>query len=84
MRAQEPLARLGRHLPADFANVEERPAMVTQAFWHFHCPECGFGDTEHGHLLAAQEIHCIVCLEEEGREIRLHRWEVIEVEELAA
>jgi hypothetical protein len=59
-------------------------AMVTQAFWHFHCPECGFGDTEHGHLLAAHEIHCIVCLEEEGREIRLHRWEVIEVEELAA
>ena len=58
-------------------------AMVAQAFWQFHCPECGFGSTEHGHLLTAHEIHCIVCLEEEGREVRLHRWEVIEVEQLA-
>jgi hypothetical protein len=30
------------------------------------------------------EIHCIVCMEEEGREVRLHRWEMIEIEKLAA
>jgi hypothetical protein len=44
----------------------------------------GFGDAEHGHLLAAHEIHCIICMEEEGREVRLHRWEVIEIQKLAA
>jgi len=58
--------------------------MVNQAFWQFHCPECGFGDVEHGHLLTAHEIHCIVCLEEDGRQIRLRRWEVLEVEQRAA
>lgn len=58
--------------------------MVSQAFWQFHCPECGFGDTEHGHLLTAQEIHCIVCLEEDGRYVRLRRWEVREVEDAPA
>ncbi len=58
--------------------------MLSQAFWHFHCPECGFGDTEHGHLLTAHEIHCVVCMEVEGREVRLHRWEIIEIEKLAA
>ena len=58
--------------------------MVSQAVWHFHCPECGFGDVEHGHLLSAHEIHCIICMEEEGREVRLHRWEGIEIEKLAA
>jgi len=58
--------------------------MVSQAFWHINCPECGVGDAEHGHLLAAHEIHCIICMEEEGREVRLHRWEVIEIEKLAA
>ena len=58
--------------------------MVSQAFWQFHCPECGFGDTEHGHLLTAHEIHCIVCLDEDGRYVRLHRWEVREVEDAPA
>jgi hypothetical protein len=38
----------------------------------FHCPECSFGDREVGHLTAGDEMHCIVCLEEEGRLIRLH------------
>jgi ribosomal protein L37E len=37
--------------------------MLSQAYWHFHCLECGFG---------------------EGRKVRLHRWDVIEVEQLAA
>jgi hypothetical protein len=53
--------------------------MVSEAVWQFHCPECGCGDSEHGHLLTAQEIYCIVCLEDEGRHVRLRRWEVIEV-----
>ena len=49
------------------------------AHWHFLCVECGFGDHELGHLLEADEIHCLVCLEESGREIRLHRWITVEV-----
>jgi hypothetical protein len=58
--------------------------MVSQGFWKFHCPVCGFGDGEHGHLLAAHEVHCVVCLEEEDRYVRLRRWEVVEVEEPVA
>jgi hypothetical protein len=45
-----------------------------EAYWHFHCPECGTGDAEFGHLISAVEIHCIVCFEQEGRDVRLHRW----------
>jgi hypothetical protein len=41
--------------------------MVAQAYWQFHCPECGFGDAEHGHLLSAHDIYCLVCMEEDGR-----------------
>ena len=40
----------------------------------FQCPECGFGDHEVGHLTAEIETYCVVCLEEDGRLIRLHRW----------
>jgi hypothetical protein len=45
---------------------------------HFQCPECGFGDDEVGHLVAEDEVYCIVCLEEEGRRIRVRRWEEAE------
>jgi hypothetical protein len=41
----------------------------------FHCPECSYGDREVGHLTRDTEIHCIVCLEEGGRLVRLHCWE---------
>ena len=41
----------------------------------FQCPECDFGDHEVGHLTAEIESYCVVCLEEGGRLIRLHRWE---------
>ena len=47
---------------------------VCEAVWHFHCPECGFGDREFGYLLADEEVHCMVCLEEGGRSVRLRRW----------
>jgi hypothetical protein len=40
--------------------------MTNQAFWQFHCPECGFGDGEHGQLLTAEEIYCMVCSEEQA------------------
>ncbi len=46
--------------------------------WSFHCPECGFGHQELGHLATDQEIHCLVCLEEDGRLIHLQRWTEIE------
>lgn len=54
--------------------------MINQALWHFHCPECGFGDGEHGHLLDEQEIYCFVCLHEEQRYVRLRRWERVEAD----
>jgi hypothetical protein len=41
----------------------------------FQCPECGFGDHEAGHLVAAADIYCVVCLEEQGRQIRVECWE---------
>ena len=40
----------------------------------FQCPECGFGDHEVGHLAAEDDV-CIVCLEEQGRQIRVECWE---------
>ena len=47
---------------------------VRDAVWHFHCPECGFGDRELGYLLGDEELHCVVCLEEQGRMVTLRRW----------
>jgi hypothetical protein len=49
----------------------ERPAM---AMLRFQCPECGLGDFEIGPM-PVTEIHCVVCLEEDGRLIRLDCWE---------
>ena len=45
------------------------------AILRFQCPECGFGDREVGHLMDEGEIHCVVCLEEQGRYIRVRCWE---------
>jgi hypothetical protein len=50
-----------------------------EACWQFQCPECGFGDGEFGYLLSADEVYCVVCLEEEGRAVRLHRWQTAEL-----
>jgi hypothetical protein len=58
--------------------------MNHQAFWSFHCPECGVGEQELGHTLTAHEIYCIVCLDETGRQVRLHRWDGAASEETAA
>jgi hypothetical protein len=43
--------------------------------FRFQCSECGFGDREVGHLMDEGGIYCIVCLEEQGRRIRLRCWE---------
>jgi hypothetical protein len=40
----------------------------------FQCPECGFGDYEVGHLVAENDFYCVVCLEEQGRQIRIQCW----------
>ena len=45
----------------------------SMASLRFQCPECGMGDHEIGPM-AETEIHCIVCLEEHGRVIRVHCW----------
>ena len=42
--------------------------------YRFSCPECGMGDAELGHLLPADELHCVVCLIDEDRYVRLRRW----------
>ncbi len=47
---------------------------MPHGFWHFRCPECGIGDCELGYLAGDQDLHCEVCLEEESRLVRLHRW----------
>jgi hypothetical protein len=40
----------------------------------FQCPECGFGDHEVGYLVSEADIYCVVCLEEQGRQIRVECW----------
>ena len=44
--------------------------------WFFHCPECGSGDAERGHLATAEMIWCEFCLEEQ-RHVRLKRWPAV-------
>jgi hypothetical protein len=40
----------------------------------FQCPNCGLGDGELGHLMDEDDVDCIVCLEELGRQIRVECW----------
>ena len=54
------------------------------AFWEFHCPECHFGHAEHGHLLGAHDVYCMVCLEENDQFILLYRWQAVESDEPAS
>ena len=54
------------------------------AFWEFHCPECHFGHAEHGHLLGAHDVYCMVCLEENDQFILLYRWQAVEFDEPAS
>jgi hypothetical protein len=48
---------------------------TTVAFWHFRCPECGFGDGEMRHRATVDMIFCEVCLED-GQHVPLRRWPV--------
>ena len=47
---------------------------VTVQLYQFVCPECGMGDAELGHLTNGDDIHCVVCLIDEDRYVRLRRW----------
>lgn len=47
---------------------------VKQPVYSFMCPDCGMSDTELGHLVAVDDIHCVVCLIDEDRYVRLRRW----------
>ncbi len=49
--------------------------LIQNARWRFQCPECGLGDSEVGHMTQPDTIFCVVCLEEVGRQVRLHVWE---------
>lgn len=42
--------------------------------WEFLCPECGFGHHELGRLARDEEIFCIVCDHDTGRQVKLQRW----------
>jgi hypothetical protein len=33
------------------------------------------GDREVGHVVAETEVYCVVCSEEQGRQIRIESWE---------
>jgi hypothetical protein len=57
---------------------------VEVVFFRFTCPDCGMGDIELGHLLTVDEIHCMVCLTEDGQHVKLRRWVAEEVDETAA
>jgi hypothetical protein len=71
-------------LNLSYSPTREQPAKVEAGYLlrvkagygtlRFQCPECGLGDHEIGPM-AGTEIHCVVCLEEEGRLIRVHCWE---------
>ena len=50
---------------------------VAVALWHYHCPECGIGDAELGHLAVTDVLYCEVCLED-SRHVRLRRWQAPE------
>ena len=41
--------------------------------WRYQCPECGFGDSEMGHMAADHALYCEVCLEDK-QPVRLRRW----------
>jgi hypothetical protein len=45
------------------------------AILRFQCSECGFGNREVGDLMDEDEIYCVVCLQEQGRLIRIRCWE---------
>ena len=53
---------------------DARMARAIEAYWAFHCPECGFGHSELGRLGRDHDIYCIVCEHEHGRLVRLDRW----------
>jgi hypothetical protein len=40
----------------------------------FPMPDCGVGDFELGYLADDQDVYCEVCLEENRRLVRPHRW----------
>ncbi len=40
----------------------------------FVCPDCGMSDAELDHLATDDDTHCIVCLIDEDRYVRLRRW----------
>jgi len=45
------------------------------AMLSLQCSVCCFGHREIGHLMDESEIHCVVCVEEQGRYIHVHCWE---------
>jgi hypothetical protein len=63
------IARLGRCL------LSAGRSPMADGYWHFHCPECGFGSAELGRLAADQEMHCEICIDEDRGTVRLQRWQ---------
>jgi hypothetical protein len=56
----------GCTVPIAMANLDDSQ--------HFHCPKCGIGDFEVGHLTKPDEPYCLVCLEADDQQVLLQRW----------
>jgi hypothetical protein len=57
--------------------VSESPILNARCY-RFRCPACEMTDEELGFLATADETECLVCLNEDGKHVRLHRWHVEE------
>jgi hypothetical protein len=57
------------------SHPERVMADTSPSYWRLHCPECGCGNREFGHLARPDDVFCIVCLEYDGIYVRLDRWE---------
>ena len=42
--------------------------------WHFECQDCEFDNNEFGRLLVDDEIHCPLCLLDNGHHVVLRKW----------
>jgi hypothetical protein len=55
-------------------------ARTRDTYWRFQCPECGLGDHEVGHLVSRDDVYCVICFEEDARQVRLRKWEETEAD----
>jgi hypothetical protein len=47
--------------------------------WRFECPTCEFDHQEFGRLASDDEIHCFLCLQDNGAVVLVKRWHETDV-----